>query len=493
MASPLQQVGPDSAGAPALGTPVGSRAMHAVSPVFAGRAAELAGMVSGLNATRRREPVTILLGGEAGIGKSRLVCEFGATCSGLGATALAGACPAGGAGEPFAPFSAVLARLAGELGAGALAILAGHPASELSRLMPEPGPPPAPPGERSRGRARARLFQQMLAVLGHLSERAPVVLAIEDAHWADRSTRDLLWFLVSNQQLMGRVMVLITFRSDELHRAHPLRLLLAQLACLRWVRRANLPPLSRPETAEQMAGILAGEPESGLADAVYARSAGIPLLVEELARCDEPGCQAVQDLVLASARRLPPDTQAVLRAASAGDGWVSQRLLARVAGVDGDRLPALTRPALAAKVLVAGAGAYAFRHDLIREAIYDDLLPGERCGLHARYAEAIAGDPALLRAGSRSSQLFRHWHRAHDVTAALCAAWQAAAEAERALAGAEQLAMLSRVLELWDRVPGAARLIGADHVTVVDQAIEVARCLDEHGRAAAFAATQPRI
>src|SRR5579875_1579797 len=202
------------------------------------------------------------------------------------------------------------------------------------------------PGERYRAAARARLFGQVLAALGHMSERAPVVLAIEDAHWAGRSARDLLWSLVRNQQRMGRVMVLITFRSDELHRMHPLRLLLAQLGCIRWVRRASLPPLSRDETAEQVAGILAGEPEPGLAESVYARSAGIPLLVEELARCDQPGCQSVHDLVLAGARRLPPDTQGVLRAASAGGGWVGHALLARVTGVTDDRLPAVIRPAI---------------------------------------------------------------------------------------------------------------------------------------------------
>ncbi len=487
--SALRRASAECAGSPDSGGPADGRPVHPVSPVFAGRAAELACLASALTAVRSREPVTILLGGEAGIGKSRLVSEFGAMCAGLGAVVLRGACPADSAGEPFAPFPAVLARLAAEVGTDGLARLAGgRSEGELWRLLPELGPAPAPPGERYRAAARARLFGQVLAALGHMSERAPVVLAIEDAHWAGRSARDLLWSLVRNQQRMGRVMVLITFRSDELHRMHPLRLLLAQLGCIRWVRRASLPPLSRDETAEQVAGILAGEPEPGLAESVYARSAGIPLLVEELARCDQPGCQSVHDLVLAGARRLPPDTQGVLRAASAGGGWVGHALLARVTGVTDDRLPAVIRPAISAKVVVTSAGAYAFRHDLIREAFYDDLLPGEQCRLHARFAEAIGSDPALLRGGSAARQLFRHWYRAHDVTAALQAAWQAAADAERALGHAEQLAMLSRVLELWDRVPGAARFIGADHRAVVERAIGVAQCMGEHGRAAALAA-----
>ena len=173
-------------------------------------------------------PAALLIGGEAGIGKTRLITEFAAMASGTGARVLAGGClDLGADGLPFAPFAAMLRELVRDMGAaGVAALLPGQATREFARLLPEFGEaaPEADPGV-----ARARLFEQMLTLLERLAETSPVVLIIEDAHWADRSTRDLIAFLIGSQQVLDRVLIMVSYRSDELHRTHPLRPLLAEL------------------------------------------------------------------------------------------------------------------------------------------------------------------------------------------------------------------------------------------------------------------------
>lgn len=196
--------------------------------------------------------------------------------------------------------------------------------------------------------------------------------------------------------------------------------------------------------------------------------------------------ESLRDLLLASVQRLPEETQEVLRVASTGGDRVGHSLVAAVAGLGDDQLSRALRPAVAGNVLLTDSDGYAFRHTLIREAVHDDLLPGEHGRLHTRFAEALEADPSLVPAGRAASQLAHHWFSAHDLTHALISAWQAAAEAGRALAHAEQLTMLARVLELWDKVPAAAERIGADHLRVVEEAIEVAHTTAESERGLAF-------
>jgi predicted ATPase len=169
----------------------------------------------------------------------------------------------------------------------------------------------------------------MLTLVEQLGERGPVVLVIEDLHWADPSTRELLAFLVSNQRVLPGVLIVATFRSDELHRTHPLRPLLAELGRLAWVRRAELPRLTRRETAELLTGVLGREVEPNQADSVFARSEGNPLFAEELLCCDDELPDSLRDLVLARVQRLPAATQEVLRIASAAGERAGPALLQR--------------------------------------------------------------------------------------------------------------------------------------------------------------------
>jgi DNA-binding CsgD family transcriptional regulator len=460
------------------------------SPVLVGRSEQLAALDAAFRRAAGGAPAALLVGGEAGIGKSRLVAEFTARATGAGARVLTGGCmDLGTDGLPFAPFAAMLRTLVREIGAdGVAALMPGRATGEFARLLPEFG---QPEHDADSAVARARLFEQMLTLFERLAETAPVALVIEDAHWADRSTRDLIAFMISSQQVMDRVLVLVSYRSDELHRTHPLRPLLAELDRLDWVERMELPRLGRLDSDELVERISGREPASALADAIYARTQGNPMFVEELLCCDGKLSselpESLRDLLLASVRRLPDDTQDLLRAASAGGQRNSHALLAAVTGLADEDLTRCLRPAVAANVLTTDRESYSFRHALIREAVYDDLLPGERTRLHARFAQVLSSGDGLVAAGRALVEQAHHWYYAHEVTWALISAWQAAAEVGQALAYAEQLTLLARVLELWDRVPDAAERIGAAHLEVLERAATAAIDASENERGLAFA------
>src|SRR5690242_20364149 len=468
---------------------------RASSSVLVGRAEQMAALEAAFVSVRQGGPSAVLLGGEAGVGKTRLVSEFGRCAGAAGARVLTGGClELGTDGLPFAPFTAVLRELVHEMGADALAsMLPGRTTRGLARLLPELGEPDTSgdPAE-----ARARLFEEVLRALEHLTRHSPVVLVIEDAHWADRSSLDLLTFLIGNQRVLSGLLIVITFRSDELHRTHPLRPLLASLDRIAWVERLELPRLTSSDTAELAVRILGRSPSAELTEALYHRSEGNPLFIEALLCCDgelNPELpESLRDLLLDSVRRLPEDTQEVLRVASAGGEMTGHALLGAVRGLDDAALTRAVRPAVTANVLHPRRDGYAFRHELIREAVHDDLLPGEHGRLHSRFAEAIDANPALVPPGRAAIEMAHHWHAAHDSAWALIGAWRAAAQAGRAVAAAERLALLARVLELWDQVPDAAERIGADHVQVLEQAVEAAHDAAEFERGIALATSALR-
>ncbi len=464
---------------------------RASSPVLIGRDEQMAALDDALRSVRQGGCAAVLLGGEAGVGKSRLVSEFCAAAKLAGTRVLTGGCMQLGAeGLPFAPFTAILRELVHEMGADALgAMLPGRATRELARLLPELG---TPPQETDSGTARARLFEEMLGALEQLGNRSPVVLVIEDAHWADRSSRDLLTFLIGNQRTIGGVLILVTYRSDELHRTHPLRSLLAALDRIGWVDRIDLPRLTPQDTGDLALRLLGRRPDPGLADVLFRRTEGNPLFIETLLCCDgELSAElpdSLRDLVLDSVQRLPEDTQEVLRAASATSTAITgHALLAAVTGLDDAALTRALRPAVVANVLRAEGDGYAFRHELIREAVHEDLLPGEHGRLHARFAEAIDADNSLVPPGRAAMEMAHHWNSAHDSTWALIASWRAAAQAGHAVASAERFGLLARVLELWDQVPDAAQRIDADHVRVLEEATAAAHAAGEFERASAMA------
>ncbi|MFC5831286.1 ATP-binding protein [Nonomuraea insulae] len=448
---------------------------RSVSPVFVGREEELAALSESFDEARKGTVTAVLLGGEAGVGKTRLVQRFAEHCTTGGAHVLFGGCvELSTEGLAYAPFTAALRQLVREQGPAAVAGLLPEGAErDLARLLPEFG---EPSGDGETDTDRARLFEQFLTLLERLADQRPTILVIEDIHWADRSSRDLIAFLSRNLQA-PQVLILMTYRSDDLYRQHPLRPVLAELGRVHGVHRLDLPRLSRDEVAQQMAAILGKAPEYGKVEKVYERSEGIPLFVEAMLESGEECTfpESMQDLILNSVERLPEETQRVLRVAAAGGNRVGHALLAAVSGLSDVELETALRPAIAGNVLqIADSRAYVFRHSLIREAVHDELLPGEHQRLHARFAEEISKDRTLVPPGRAAVELAHHWYGARNDRWALISAWEAARKSFKAFAYTEALPLLERVLMLWDRVDDAAEVIGADHVAVLERAAESA-------------------
>jgi DNA-binding CsgD family transcriptional regulator/tetratricopeptide (TPR) repeat protein len=447
-----------------------------MSPVFAGRESELAVLTGAFEAAAGGAPATVLLGAEAGGGKSRLVTEFTMRVAGR-ALLLAGGCvQVSAAGLPYAPFTAALRELVRERDAAEVASLVpGSGAGELALLLPEFGAPPAGGDPET---ARARLFELLLTVFEALADQQPVVLIVEDVHWADQPTCDLLRFLVRNLR-RAAVTLLVTFRSDSIPRGHPVRGLLAGLERMAGVARLDLPRLSRDQVAVQLEGILGHPPAPAVTNAVYARGGGNPLFTEALLGRDgsvSAGLPAsLSDLLLATVTSLPEQTQQLVRIAAVGGPRVSHALLATAARCDDASLTAGLRPAVAASVMVTDTDGYAFRHELIREAVTTDSLPGERAQAHRRFAEILETTPSLSPAGIPAVQVAQHWLGAGEAERALAAAWQAAAAAGGSFAYAEQFAMADQVLNLWDRVPDPVRLTGTGRIGVLLLAADAAR------------------
>jgi predicted ATPase len=474
------------ASGPAAAIPAGAGAPLSC-PTFVGRTAESARLAAAWDLAAAGTPTVVVIGGEAGVGKSRLVGELVAGSSAAGATVLAGGCvELGGEGLPFAPVVAALRMLTRGLGGAELATAVPEPAgSELARLLPELGrppaggaePPPADPGSTQR-----RLFGLLLGVLQRLAARRPTILVVEDLHWADRSTRDLVAYLVRNLR-HGRLLLLLTYRSDELHRRHPLRPLLAELERDRRVERLELGRFDLGEVAAQLTGILGTAPAARLVERVHARSGGNALFVEELAAAAAAAAGAapaaaggLREVLLARIEPLPDPARQVLRVVAVAGGRVGHEPLAEVAGLPAPELLAGLRAAVSARVLVVDAhdGSYGFRHALVKEAVDDALLPGERCRLHARMGAALRQAGAGLPGADAAlaAELAWHWYAAHDLARALPAAVDAGLAAERCCAFAEAQHHFERALELWELVPGAPA--GLDRVELLARAAEAA-------------------
>ncbi|WP_406052706.1 AAA family ATPase [Streptomyces virginiae] len=444
---------------------------RSVSPVFVGRADELAVLTDALTRAAGREPQAMLIGGEAGVGKTRLTEEFLCEADRRGAVVAVGGCVEIGAeGLPFAPFSTALRALHRLLPEELAAAAAGQE-DELARILPELGDTPRGPHDEE---STARLFELTARMLERLAADRTVVLVLEDLHWADTSTRHLLSYLFRTL-VSGRLVVVATYRADDVHRRHPLRPLLAELDRLRTVRRIELSRFNRAEVRRQLAGILAAQPDEAFVDSVFDRSDGNAFFVEELVASKESGCrtgltESLRDLLLVRVEVLPEETQRLVRIVAEGGSTVEYPLLRAVAGLTEDELIEALRAAVGANILLATADGdgYRFRHSLVREAVSDDLLPGERARVNRRYAEAMEADGSLVRAEERVIRLASFWYHANDPAKALPAVLAASVAARRRHAYSEQLRLLERAMDLWDSAPQSVReaLRPADYTEV---------------------------
>ena len=406
------------------------------------RAASGAG--SGSDETRM-----VLVSGDAGVGKTRLLTEAIDRLGRDGWRALVGHClDFGEATMPYLPFAEMLGQV-GEV-APELVERDLHPA--LSRLRHR-----ASADEPTEGLDRAEVFEAMYALVEDLAALGPILLVVEDAHWADASTRDLISFLLS-RRLQGRCLCLVTFRSDEMHRRHPLRKRVAEWVRLPGVERLQLDPLPAGAVrglVEQIIGqpgVAFGDEYEDDIERIVQRSQGNAFYVEELVGAFLGGGwslpEDLADLLLVRLDRLDEAARDVVRVASAAGQRVPHDLLARVAPVTEDQLEVALRTAIDANVLVrTGDTEYAFRHALLGEAVYDDLLPGERMRLHTAYAEAVRE----LHGSRQSANLARHALASHDLPTALQASVEAGDQAMASGGPDEAAGHYMTALEIYTR------------------------------------------
>ena len=470
----------------------------ATTSSLVGRADELSRLLGLLDRAERGRPAVGLIAGDAGVGKTRLLDELAARAGGAGVRVLVGGCmEVGDVGLPYVPFVDAFRDLGTRPGEAEVAAPLAAALPSLGRLLPElatESRPVPPPGD---GFERVQLFDGVLSLLARLSELAPLLLVIEDLHWADRSTRDLLAFLVRTLR-GGRVALVASYRSDELHRRHPLRPLLAELVRLPDLERIELAPFGRAELAEHLQAV-AGQPvPPAVVDRILARSEGNAFFAEELVaagaiRADIALPDALADVLLGRIEALSELAQDVLKVAAVAGRRVGHQLLVAASGQPEDEVERGLRDAIAGQVLVASAAteSYRFRHALLQEAVYGDLLPGERTRLHATYARLLAagdpdGDDPSASAAS-AAELAWHCLASHDLPGGLAALVRAASHAASVFAPSEVYRHLTQALELWPRVPDAAAVAGVDRFEVLVRAAEAASHSGEFRQAVGLA------
>jgi DNA-binding CsgD family transcriptional regulator len=415
-----------------------------------GRDAEIARLGALLDDAAAGRAVTALVSGDAGVGKSRLVAEAAAIAVQRGFTVLSGQCAEIGDSVPYLPFADALRTAPPRVEEA----IKARPV--LSWVLPDTG-------WRTEkadwsGLTRQQMFGAVLGLLAELAAEAPVLLVLEDLHWADQTTRHLVTFL-ARMLHRERVAMIGTYRNDDLHRRHPLRTVVAELHRLPSVVPVELRPLSAAALAEHLSQLPNGTGRLKAAElnSIVDRAEGNAYYAEELLAASAGSSAALPSglaaLLLARIEGVSDAAQQVLRAAAVAGRRADDDLVRAASGLPDAEYEEAVREAVAHQLLLPdGPDGYAFRHALLREAVYNDLLPGERTRLHARLSVLLNDIPGA------AAELAHHSLASHDIQGAFSASIRAAEEAERIGAPAEAHRHFDQALALWDRVNEAEKL-----------------------------------
>jgi tetratricopeptide (TPR) repeat protein len=449
-----------------------------------GRTSELHIVDAAIQVAAAGSPSIVLLAGEAGVGKTWLLQEASRRADALNVRVLTGHClELSGGGLPYGPVVEVGRTLDRTLEPEAALRLLRPAQAELTRLLwlgtgadGHPARDPAP------AFAQTQLFEYLLRILVKLCQMSPILLAVEDVHVADRSTIDLLSFLIRNVE-DERVVFLVTYRPEELQRHQAVREFIAERNRDRRTRRIELAGFGREELTAQLDQLLGGAPADEVVERILTRSGGNPFFAEELVACGvgEPSSrlpETLREVIITRLEQLSSSAQEVVRVIAAVDRQVHHRLVIAVAELpERDVLRAL-REAVDSRFLAADrqTQTYGFRHGLARQAVYEDLLPGELGWLHGAIARALERDPDL--AGDQGvtpvMELAHHWEAAQEWERALLASIDAGRSAAAIFAFAEADRQFERALALWRRVPNAAERSGLVRNELLEEASNAA-------------------
>jgi DNA-binding CsgD family transcriptional regulator len=427
-----------------------------------GRDGELGRLLTLLDDAEAGRSVVALVSGDAGVGKTRLISEVSRLAADRGFTVLSGQCAELGDSVPYLPLADAL-RGAAE-STGVRDALSSRPA--LSHLLPEGGEGPVADSDGS-GLARQQMLGGVLGLLAELAAATPVLLVLEDLHWADTSTRDLVTFL-SRMLHRERVALIGSYRTDDLQRRHPFRPVVAELLRLPSVTAVDLASLAPSALAEHLATAARGRVDATELNDIVVRAEGNAYYAEELLAAslsDEitphsslPAGLAA--LLLSRVEQLSDVTQQVLRAAAVAGRKADDELVRSASGLAAADYEAAVREAVAHQLLVPdGSDGYVFRHALLREAVYADLLPGERTRLHATMSTLLSDEQRLAVPGT-AAELAQHCLASHDIPGAFAASIRAGEDAERVGAPAEAHRHFDQALALWDRVSDPEKTAG---------------------------------
>ncbi|MEU4192772.1 AAA family ATPase [Kribbella sp. NPDC026611] len=419
---------------------------------------------------------TVLIGGDAGVGKSRLVGTFADFARGTGAHVLVGACEEHfGDPMPYRPLLELLENFGREHGAERAREIAGPAYQRLTDFFEL--------GADSMN-SPSQFFLAVRRMLDDLGTDTPVVLIIEDLHWADPSTLDLVRHLGQAHQDDRRLMLVGTYRS-EMNRDNPLWKLLAAPTFVRRSESIELAPFTLEELRDFLAAVSGGRVDSALVKRCFEWSDGIAFYAEQLiATSTLESLEHIQlpsdmeTVVLTRLTDVGPEALKVLRVAAVAGRALSRRLLRTVSDLPANVLNDAVQECFDQQMLVDGhdEDVYRFKHALLREAVYQRTVRGTRVDLHTAMAEALASDPRLsLTEGSATAEQASHWYQAGDHPKALAFAVQAGQLAARTLAFPSAEVQFDRALQLWRRVDDPEALAGVGMAQLLIDAAEAAR------------------
>ena len=430
-----------------------------------GREQEQAELYDALTLALKGEHQVVVLAGDAGLGKTTLVTDLASRAGELGFAVAVGHCLDIAAGISFAPVFEALSTLLHEVGDDESRPCARRVVGLLGPGVPTSADPP-------------HLLEDLRLAVLEAAAAGPVLLVLEDLHWAERSTQDLAVAL--SRTARGRLALLLTVRTDDLHRRHPARKALNEIGRVPGGRRIDLGPLGPESVAGIVAAITGGAADLGLVRSVLQRSEGNPLYAEEIvAAGPEAIPDQLADLFLARVDALPTGPRELARLASVDGSHLDVDTLSELSGLRRELLEGQLRELLDANLLRGAGESLVFRHGLVREAVYDDLLPDERVRLHGELAAILQArvDADASPSSALLSRTAFHWSAAHDLPRCLVASERAGKAALNA-GTAEAVGQFERVLALWDRVPDAGSLVGGGKI---ERVLSLSRAMLDQG------------
>ena len=451
-------------------------------------AAQLGRAIAGLQEGRG---CVVVIGGEAGIGKTRLI-EEALDQADPGLRVLRGDCLALGARIPYLPLADLLRDLTRQLPAPTLNRIIGPARADLARFLPGLGSSAGTTGtddsaireSRSDELERLRLYEAFLRVTERIAAEGPTLFVVEDVQWIDQASLELLAFLAHGLQQVGSAGLFVSVRPEEVDGSDEVLMLLAGLGRGPATERIELRPLGPESTRRIAAAILGGQPSNELLERVSARSDGNPLFLEQLllapAQSDGPADDGtalppkLRDLLAARMAHVPPEVLEVLRVAAAAGRTIDDRLLARASKLDEAQVSRAVRATVDDGILIRGQSlgrpAYRFRHEILRAQVAAQLLPAEARRVHAAFAQALSDEP-----GQPSlSEIADHWDAAGDAARALPAHVSAGRTAMTAFAFSRAGDHLDRALELWIDVDDPETITGLTRASLLGEAAAAA-------------------